>query len=484
MDLSLKLSLDRQDYLHGESILATLTLVNQGKSPANLPSLDMNDTVVSYRLQDSTGKEIGAYDGVDFQKRVGEPRIRRDRVQMQTLAPGDDEEVNQDLLLLREALVPGRYRLSGRYQWKEISLETSPSTFEVHPSKAERPVIGWDSDRGGPFHLLVAWVDHLKGSTLLMQGSTFGADARVLDHASRMRTVQRVEDLAITRDLGKVAEMEGTLIWKEEGKLRWLDAGEGEEGAVGEFAPELPGWRIVPAPYRENENKTLALITSEAGDKVLALALPMGRPASVVGDYKSRPARLQAFVVVPEQGPLYLFASDSGKSEYRIEKVGLGRGGASSVLWSDSRPPLDLAALVDASGQPLAAVASEGGEAEEVFTTLFRGASLEQTLKGPAFRIPKGSRPHLVLGADRSVHLFVEEQGRILYSAGGGAVAPIETGMTYAPGSQFAVGRSGRSFVFGVNPAGAVSLHQLRGPAGTPGVRGQGREGEEEPVAE
>jgi hypothetical protein len=467
MNLELKLSLDRGEYLVGESVLARVSLTNLQTVPVEIPSLDLNDRIVSFTIGAASGEEIGSYDGVSFQRRIGTPRPTTNQVTSRMFRGGETETLNKDLLLLRPALPAGRYTLTVHYAWEEIELHSAACPFEVLPSAPQQVAVGWDSDMAGPYHLVFAWVDQLRGQPLLLEATTFGSDHRAFQHTSRLGQVGTIDQLAVARDQGDVAQLRSAVVWKEQGKLRWQATGPGTPGPVSQADVALDGWRIVPSPLRGKDGAVAVLVSNGARTQVQALRLQADGTKVALGAWQSGTARHQAFLVSPQQQALYVRTTDGlGEgSGTHVECVVLDTSSKAAVLLQAKLAALALAAVIDESGEPSAAVALDAGEPgkpmRRVVTRLFRGPLLQTAVDGPEFEVPADATLQLVLGADGSVHvLAVRPAGTVLYGVGEKPLEPI-TLPAGAREPQLVVGRAGAAFLVAATPADGLHLAPL-----------------------
>ncbi len=125
MPIDLSLSLDRVEYLHNESIVAEVRLVNGSNGSIELPMLSLNDSTLVFVLRGEDDAELGRYSWVDVQKRLSRPRPTKNQATLHELAPSEGETLRRDLHLLREPLAPGRYQLEANFEYKKISASSA-----------------------------------------------------------------------------------------------------------------------------------------------------------------------------------------------------------------------------------------------------------------------------------------------------------------------------------------------------------------------
>jgi hypothetical protein len=464
MDLKLNVTVDRSQYLYGESILARVTLRNEGKQPLDLPSVRGNDIVTGYRILDAQGKEIDTVYRIDFQERSGAPRVHGDRVRMLTLAPGESDSYQVDLLLWHDPLPAGRYQIAGVYEWDTYELASEPAPIEILPSHPGAFAAGFNRVLMEPQNLMFAWVDRWQDQPLLMEAATLGPNYRLLEHTRRIENAdvtEPVQQLALARDLDYTGAVRSTVLWKDAQGLRWRAVGPTAASTVGVCTPNLVGWRIVEDAYLESGSTTIVLLSDAGHTEVVALGLASDGGASEIGRHQGPAALRQAFLYRPDAGPLYVYAvSIATGTSLRWERMG-GTGGAGTIV--DSQYPVAaIAVTFNGQDQPAVVAAFAGGASGdqlELHTHLYQGAHFEQESRGPVFRVPRDGEVQLGLGTKGSIHCLVETQaGKLLYASESGPVEPSDSLEGIQPPGRLVVGAQGRAFVVGHAKPGGVAL--------------------------
>lgn len=472
MDLELKLELDREEYLYGESIVPRLTLVNRGMDPIRIPSLSFNDSVVGLMVLDEAGNEIGTYRRYHVNQRRGRERVTYDNVEMIELQPAESERAEKRLHLYREPLPPGRYRFVGRYDWVDAELRSNAVELSVHPSRPKMLALGWDRQFVQPYHLLYAWLDVWKGEPLLMQAGTFTPDPRILYFASRVPTdvSQPIDDLQVARNLVERDGYRSVLLWKSGERLCFRTLGEVERPQTHEISPDLPDWSVVPPVYRGNEDATVILLTNPARSEVLALELRAeDGSARELERIETSTARLQACAHSLLHGSFYVFVADEAEGS-TLQVVPLGGGAAPTRLWQTAQPVVTIATAVSRKEEAILVVGRwdpASGPEPSLRTRIFRGAAFDEQLEGPSFALPEGADCQLGLGVDGTVHVLARTvQGTLLYARNGQAPQPV-TGLddlVAPPG--LVVGFKDAAFAVGATPDRGVAIRPL-GPVVT-----------------
>jgi len=260
MDIELKAEIISPAVSSGDAVTVRLVLTNNGAGPIEIPSLDGNNDITNYQLEDKDGKLIGIYNHVSRQVLLEFQRIRYGDQEMQTLEPGEKETRDYNFLLLHWLNTPGKYRIRGLYKWNDIEILSEPAAFEILPADVAAYDQQWCYNYGEKYYLHSAAVfkDDNQYRLILKQSQRFSPTVVDFNHEVYRQDKPFAPLVSFNRAM--LAESLVWLTWADGSKLYCLKTDFGQTAAP-PFCLDTPlsGVRII-APPLLNADKTLTVV--------------------------------------------------------------------------------------------------------------------------------------------------------------------------------------------------------------------------------
>ncbi len=172
MDIGLRTEVVSPVIISGGPIKVRLTLTNKGSKPLEIPSLEGNNDITNYQLEDKDGKLIGIFNHVSRQVLLEFQRVRHGEHEMKQLAPGESEIRDYNFLLMHWLDSPGKYRMRGLYKWQDIEILSEPAEFEIVPANVAAHDQQWCYNYGEKYYLHTAAVfEHENKHHLILRQS-------------------------------------------------------------------------------------------------------------------------------------------------------------------------------------------------------------------------------------------------------------------------------------------------------------------------
>jgi hypothetical protein len=260
MDIELKAEIISPAVSSGDAVTVRLVLTNNGAGPIEISSLDGNNDITNYQLEDKDGKLIGIYNHVSRQVLLEFQRIRYGDQEMQTLEPGEKETRDYNFLLLHWLDTPGTYRIRGLYKWNDMEILSEPAEFEILPADVAAYDQQWCYNYGEKYYLHSAAVfendNHYR--LILKQSQRFSPTVVDFNHEVYRRDRPFTPLVAFNRAMR--AESLVWLTWADGSKLYCLktDFGQTTDPPFC-LDTQLSEIRII-APPLLNADKTLTIV--------------------------------------------------------------------------------------------------------------------------------------------------------------------------------------------------------------------------------
>jgi hypothetical protein len=279
--LSLDLFLEKNDFVHGESIRFVATLTNRGAAPATLLSMSELARSLTIRITDAEGV-VQKADAQNLTEREGEevPHVRSDPEM--TLAPGQKAQETGDVIPWLGEVPPGTYTISAAYvQDSNAWAESTPATITVKPADPARAVPSLPSAIFAMAPRLSTWLNrNPAGTSLFLLATSQNLPSVALSNRSLLNIPG--ESAVYPSSANANPPLAGHLVWIEGGSvlrsLR-LPTDAAPDSPVDVPLP-TPGLRIVGRPFSDEKGVMWTVLTDAGGGRATLVKLAPGVPAS------------------------------------------------------------------------------------------------------------------------------------------------------------------------------------------------------------
>ncbi len=279
--LSLDLFLEKQEFVHGESIRFVATLTNRGAAPVTILSLQRLSRALRIVVTDADGKERSA-DALNLLGREGMPAPHVRAFPEITLAPGQKAKEPGDVLPWLGELEPGTYTITASYSHDPNAFaDSNPATITV---KAASPAMAAASLPSAVFARaprLSSWQNRgAKGFTLFLLATSPNDPTVAL--ANRPLTTLTGEFEVYPASANANPAAADYLVWIEGGNtLRSLRLpAEAAPDAPVKVPLPTPGLSVIGRPFSDESGVMWTVLADAEGTRATLVKLAPGLPAS------------------------------------------------------------------------------------------------------------------------------------------------------------------------------------------------------------
>ncbi|MBD3219183.1 MAG: hypothetical protein GF310_12985 [candidate division Zixibacteria bacterium] len=162
MALSLTIAVEKNEFLPGESIPVTLTIVNTSDSVVNIPNFSYNSDLTEIIVSDSKGKEIGRVNDPVRQQLLGFMVVEPIDPPEQSLSPESPEKAEFDVSQFMRLAESGKYLLTGGFKYDDDTVMSEPVEITILEGKASGLYHEWQYRMAGKWRCHQVYKDHEK----------------------------------------------------------------------------------------------------------------------------------------------------------------------------------------------------------------------------------------------------------------------------------------------------------------------------------